>query len=124
MPEIMLTGIEAVHAIALKYTWNAYVSDYNTLSIMAYPHKRDIDGFFSTDYSEESERKVDIGLSMTNYPLITVLLDDKDWHEKAWLEHDDWLCASHIVNAYQASDLFASWFEANIKDYVVPIVLS
>lgn len=124
MPEVVLTGDDAVSVIALKYTWNVYVPDYGLLKVLAYPKTRDIDGFFSTDFSEKSEIAFTLPMSISHSKLLAVLLDDHQWDEKSWLEHDDWLDADTVVKAYGTDWLFADWFEENVKDYIPPIVVA
>ena len=118
MPEvsITLTGLDAVKHIASKYDWNVYGFDYNYVSLCAY-RQHVVNGDIQCDTSEWLTYNCPLSINNEEVP---ILLEDKDWSSKVWLEHDSWVGEGDVIaNLYMKSQKFAKWFDACIVDYVV-----
>lgn len=116
MPEIMVTGENAVKFLAEKYRWNLYVSDYSVMKLIAYRQRKDVDGQLDTDYKDERVFTIPMSEKQHN-DFISYALGDPTWIKYSWFEHDDWLESEEIVRLYNRDALFADWFDVNITDY-------
>lgn len=80
------------------YDWNIYVKDYSTLTVSAYPLITDSDGdVVQTD----SSKWVSLYLPMNSdySEVIAYLLEDENWKQSAWEDHDAWVAEDFLTCA-------------------------
>lgn len=112
-----LTGDEAVAYLSQKYDWNVYCPDFNVMSIIAYRQKRFGNALTYDPLREHVFRQL---LCADWDSFIAIALDDEKWLNQSWYEHDSWEGDPEwVVRLYNASSLFATWFDQNIVDYEI-----
>jgi hypothetical protein len=129
MPDVTITGEDAVTYLIDKYSWNIYGADYDRLNVIAYRQLLEKEtGAVQSDYRWESV--FSIRMCIENFALIQALLRDEtyvngDWYKHSWYEYDSWghetQDGTHniILDAYRLNAPFRAWFDNNIVDYVM-----